>query len=128
MDLQEIYLDLNHRLRDMEFLDAERRFFKKIIKEYISDSGLISMTVAENFSQRLFQFEIDLHALREEIINCKTRADMVIEHLVTGGNREIQQEHENLNQRYSQLFATFRKFKQDLFELTSKIIEEESLD
>ena len=128
MDLQEIYIGMNHWLRDLDFLDTERRFFRKIIKEYVSNSGLISLAIAEQFDQRLFQLEIDIHSLRDDIVSCKTRADMVIEKLVTGGSREIMEEYQKLGARYNELFSAFRKFKQELFDLTSRIIEEETMD
>lgn len=128
MIIQDIHQELSHWLKDMDFLDIERKFIKKLIKDYVAGSGLITPQSVEEFNQRLFQLEIDIHCLRDDIITSQTKADLIIKKMVTGGRSVLMEQHRALKLRYDGLFASFKQFKQDLFGITSWIIEEEAID
>lgn len=61
MDTIQIHSELSQWLKDLDFLDLERRFFKKIIKDYLSASGLISQKVVSDYKERLDQLGLDIH-------------------------------------------------------------------
>ena len=112
----------------MDFLDIERKFVKKLIKDYVIDSGLITHEVVEQFNKRLFQLETDIHCLRTDIISSQTKVDLIIKKAITEHKQVLIQERQALKLRCESLFESFKQFKQDLFQITGWIIEEEAND
>ncbi len=128
MNLQEIYLESNQWLKDLEFLDIERKFLRKIIKDYVTDSGLISGNMIERFNKQLFELEIEIHTLRDDVLTIQTKMDLMVKDLITGGRKEVKATYQTIRHRMDELFASFKRFKQELFQLANQIIEEEAID
>jgi len=128
MNIEEVYAGFNHWLKDLDFLDMERRFLKKIIKDYISGSGLISRKIVTDFEERLTQLGMDIHSLRTDIISTQTRIELIIKDEIEHSWNEIQDQQTILHSRYDELFSAFHRFKMELYQVAAQIMEEEAMD
>lgn len=128
MNISEVHAELTQRLKDLEFFDLERRFFKKIVKDYVSGSGLISQRIVTDFKERLDQLGADVHSMRSEMIKVLTKVELIIKNIMDEDADDLQHEQMVFRNRYKLLFDNFLKFKAELYQLTSQIIEEETID
>ena len=126
MDIHQSYKEVNRLLNDLDFIDIEHRFLKRILKEYIAGAGLVSNTVVELFKDRLIILGGDSHLLRRDIITCHSQIVLVVENVISISHTEISQNLELCSSRLNILFTDFRDFKAELYNLVSQIFKIEA--
>jgi len=126
--MDKCYGEVNQWLKDVDFLHIESNFLKKVLKEYIERSGLLSRQVVLKLEERLIQIGADIHLLRKDLICCHSKVELMAKDIIRRKRTEVEEDIEIYRNRIETLFKTFYEFKSELYNLSSQIIEEESYD
>ena len=122
LDLQALYVKTNEWLDDIDFLEAEMGFFKKIFKMYLYDAVPGFTVKIVQVEKHLAQLELSKHVIRAEVINHREVLDLLIKNFITHEEEALRQQHLKLEVRVNELNQSFRKFKNELFRLTEELI------
>jgi hypothetical protein len=120
INLQELYLRANDWLDDIDFLDDELRFFKKILKLHFSlPANAIRIEFVE---KQLFRLELNKQMIRAEVINHREVLELLIKNLISLEEDNVRDQHRDLEQKLTELNILFKKFKSDFFHLTEDLM------
>ena len=122
LDLQALYVKTNEWLDDIDFLEAEISFFKKILKMHFSGTVPGFAVKVTQIEKQLSKLELSKHVTRAEVINHREVLDLLIKNFITQEEETLRQQHLKLEVKVNDLNQSFRKFKNELFILTEELI------
>ena len=122
LDLQALYAKTKEWLDDIDFLEAEMSFFKKIFKMYFYDAVPGFTVKVVQIEKQLSKLELNKHVIRAEVNNHREVLDLLIKNFITHEEETLRQQHLKLEVRVNELNQSFRKFKNELFRLTEELI------
>lgn len=122
LDLQALYVQSNEWLDDIEFLEAEMSFFKKIFKTYFYGAVPGFTVKVVQVEKQLSKLELSKHVIHAEVINHREVLDLLIKNFITHDEETLRQQHLKLEVKVNELNQTCRKFKNELFRLTEELV------
>lgn len=128
LNLQALYIKTNEWLDDIDFLEAEMTFFKKILSIHFSGSVPGFTVKVVQIEKQLSTLELNKHVTRAEVINHREVLDLLIKNFITHEEETLRQQHLKLELRVNELNQSFRKFKNELFTLTEDLIANKDSD
>ncbi|MGV3508433.1 MAG: hypothetical protein ACO1N7_04025 [Sphingobacteriaceae bacterium] len=121
-DLITLYLKVNDWVSDLDFLEDESKFFKKVIAKY-----LLTVNASEN--RRIKQVQMQLYKLEEaksllndELLNLRHLLDRQIKRFTKEQDDKIRDLDKALEFKISQLNDSFRTFKLALYKITQQLV------
>ena len=107
-------------LNDIDFLDDELRFFKKILKLHFSlPANAIRIEFVE---KQLFRLELNKQMIRAEVINHREVLELLVKNLISLEEDNVRDQNRDLEQKLTELNILFKKFKSDFFHLTEDLM------
>jgi hypothetical protein len=122
INLQEYYLKANDWLDDLDYLEDELRFFRKIMKLHFSDTAEASAVQTEQVERQLAKLELNKEMIRAQVINHREVLDLLIKNLITQEEEFILKEHRDMGLKIMGLNQAFKMFKTDFFHKTEDLM------
>lgn len=122
INLQDYYLKVNDWLDDLDYLEDEIRFFRKIMKLHFSDTAEATAVQTEQVERQLAKLELNKEMIRAQVINHREVLDLLIKNLITQEEESILKEHRDLGLKIMGLNQAFKMFKADFFHKTEDLM------
>jgi hypothetical protein len=119
-ELQELYIQVNHWLQDISFLESETLFFRKGIDCYLPEAT--PPADASRFVLKIDDQEKRLESLKNKISEFLVLLQPYISDLKKEMDLTLLEQYNNLQAELQELFADVRSTKKDLFHYTKSIV------
>jgi hypothetical protein len=122
INLQDYYMKANDWMDDLDYLEDELRFFKKILKLHFSDTVDATAVQIEQVERQLSKLELNKEMIRVQVINHREVLDLLIKNLITQEEEFILKEHRDLGLKIMGLNQSFKMFKTEFFQKTEDLM------
>ena len=122
INLADYYSRANEWLNDLDFLEDELRFFKKILKLHFSNTVEATAVQIELVERQLAKLELNKHVIKAELNNYREMLDLLIKNMITQDEDFLREQHRTLELRIHLLNQSYQSFKNELFHVTEDLM------
>lgn len=122
INLQDYYIKANDWLDDLDYLEDELRFFRKMLKLHFSDTAEATAVQTEQVERQVAKLELNKEMVRAQVINHREVLDLLIKNLITQEEEFILKEHRDMGLKIMGLNQAFKMFKTDFFHKTEDLM------
>lgn len=122
INLADYYSRANDWLNDLDFLEDELRFFKKILKLHFSNTVEATAVQIELVERQLAKLELNKQVIRAELNNYREMLDLLIKNMITQDEDFLREQHRTLELRINLLNQSYQTFKNELFHVTEDLM------
>ncbi len=128
VNTEELYVITEHWKSDIEFYRDESRFLRNLVSKYfiwlIKDGNIDKV---QALSSKLSKTIKEKKEFYNKIIKHFAHLEELIENPFSHDEMKIRDEHEILENQFSEFVKNFKALKREIFKVTEHVIEEEKL-